>query len=290
MTRTFSSLLLVAALAAGALAQTSQGNAQTAAGANDKTAAAAKPAPAGPTPKSAEELAAIKAVAAAMQNPSGTPAQLDGAVQNLVSKFPQTEFKEWAYTLATQYHYQHNDYAGTLENGEAALKVNPHALLPLLVLASVIPQRVQPTDLDRDQRLAEAEGFDKTALDYADHFPSTVNGHVLTPAQVQGYQQTIRATAHSSLGAIAMDRQQYPQAASQFEDAIQQEAGNNAAQDYYRLAQAQEAEKNYKDALGSVNKALELGAANATLKTLATAEQEKITREMGGTAAPASHP
>ncbi|MGH9540872.1 MAG: hypothetical protein ACRD2H_03190 [Terriglobales bacterium] len=287
MTRTTFSLLLIAVLAAAAVAP-----AQAPSGATAKQAPAATakpaPAPAGPKAKSPEELAAVQAVAAALRNPTGTPAQLDAAVQNLVTKFPQTEFKEFAYTLATQYHYRHNDYAGTVENGEAALQANPHAVLPLLILASIIPQHVQSTDLDRDQRLAQAEGYDKTALDFADHFPAQINGHQLTPQEVAGYQQMIRGTAYSSLGAIATQRGQFPQAAGAYQQAIQYENGENQARDYYHLALAQDAAKQYKDALESIDKALQLGASNPTLQTLATAEKTKITRAMGVPAA--THP
>lgn len=279
MTRTLTSRLCIPFLAAAALAATAF--AQTAApAAPPAQRTAAKPAPAGPTPKSPEELAALKAVLAAAQNAAGTPAQFDAAVQDLLTKFPQTEFKEWAYTIGTQYHYQHNDYAGTLEYGENALKTDAKAMVPLLIMASAIPQEVRSTDLDRDQRLAQAENYDNSALAYADHFPSEVNGRPLTPQQVSAFQQTIRATAHSSLGMIAADRQQYPHAVLEFQQAIQLEAAQNQARDYYRLAQAQEGAKNYKDALASLDKALQLGATNRTLQTLANAEKEKINRAM----------
>ena len=97
-----------------------------------------------------------------------------------------------------------------------------------------------------------------------------------------------RGTAHSSRAAIATQRGQYPQAVSEYRQAIQFENGPNQARDYYHLALAQDAAKDYKGALDSIGKALQLGASDATLQTLANAEKSKITREMGSPAA--AHP
>jgi len=242
--------------------------------------AAGAPAPpvAGPTPQSAEEKAALQALAAALRNPATASEQMDTALRQFQFRYPHSQYKETLATVGMEFFRSHNDYARTLEYGLEALKVNPKSLAVLVSLASIIPDRVRDTDLDRDDKLQEAESFDAQALQLADTLPPVMNGQQLTPTQLEQLKNIVRADVHTSRGKIAALRLQYPQAEAEYRLAIPLADAESAALDYYRLALVQEAMKQYPAAQSSLDQALAGGAKNATLQTLATAEKAKVTR------------
>jgi tetratricopeptide (TPR) repeat protein len=251
-----------------------QPNAQQQTGAQQSQAA--PEANAGPRPKSQAELDALKALIPELQNPaSAQPAKVEADIQNFITKFPQSEYKEAVYTLGMDFFRAHNDYLKTLEYGEIVLKMNPDSLPALLSLGGSIPQRVKETDLDRDERLAQAEGYDKRAEAIANK--GTYNGRPLTPDQLQ----MVRAGVHSSLALIAFDRKQFQQAVTEYQQAIPLDQPSNAAVDYYRLAQAQEELKQFDAALASLDKAQQLGGSNQMLASVIGVERQKIAKATG---------
>lgn len=243
--------------------------------------AAAPPPAAAPDPA---ELTAVKAVMSLARQPATTPAQMDAAVQSVLTKYPKTRFQELLYTVQMQVHFRAGDYAGTMESGENALRLDPKALAPMLMLATMIPQHVRPSDLDREQRLAQAEGYDRAALDYAEHFPPVVNGLKLTPEQIAAYQRLVRGSAHSSLGMIAADRGRDAVAAAEFQQAIANESPRNQARDFLRLGAAQDHAKQFTAALTSLDQAIKLAADQPSLAAAARAEKDQVRRDMGAPA------
>jgi len=244
------------------------------------TAAAAAPGPvaSGPSPQSAEEKTALQALATALRNPSTPPEQMDTSLRQFQFRYPHSQYKETLATLGMEFFRNHNDYARTLEYGMEALEVNPKSLPVLVSLAAIIPDRVRDTDLDRDDKLNQAESYDAQALQLADVLPAVMNGQQMTPAQLEHLKNIIRADVHTSRGKIAALRQQYPQAEAEFRLAIPLSDPESAALDYYHLAQVQEAMKQYPAAQASLDQALTGGAKNPTLQTLAKAEKERVAR------------
>jgi tetratricopeptide (TPR) repeat protein len=254
---------------------------QPSAGQQGQQAQAGAAANAGPHPKSQAELDALKKLIPELQNGS-TPAQtIDQDVQGFVTKYPDSDYKEAVYSLAMEYYRSHNDYLKMLEYGETVLKVNPNSLQALVSLAGAIPQRVKETDLDRDERLAQADAYNHRALQIVDHLGPTFNGRTLTEDQQKTLKNMVHANVYSSEALIAYDRKQYQQAITNYGQAIPLDEPSNAAVDYYHMAQAQEELKQFDQASASLDKAQQFGASSPALQSVVKIEREKIARATG---------
>lgn len=236
------------------------------------------------------DLADLQSLLKLMRVKTTTPAQVVEAVRQYTDKYPTSAYRQTAYTLGMEFARSRRDYPDMLSFGDAALKVNPKALVPLLLLGSVIPARVHPTDINREQQLDLAASYNHRALAIAQNFPSVYNGHQLAPQQVAEIQREIRASAYSSLGIIAMDRAQYTAAVSSLQQAIQYDNAHSKPFDYYHLGIAQASLKQYPAALASLHQALTLGANDPTLQTLGKAEVDKVQRLQGVIPKPAAAP
>lgn len=225
-----------------------------------------------------------------MRNQTTTPPQVVEAVRRYSDKYPTSRYRETAYTLGMEFAYHHQDYPDMLSFGNAALQVNPKALVPLLLLGNVIPSRVHPTDINREQQLKLASGYNQRALAIAQDFPTVYNGHQLAPQQVAEIQREIRASAYSSLGVIASKRGEFAAAAKSFQQALAYDNARSKPADYYHLGLAQAGEKQYPAALASLRQAMSLGANNPTLQTLSKAEVGQIQRLRGNAPKPAVTP
>ncbi len=232
-------------------------------------------------------LADLQKLLNLMRQPRTTPQQVKQAVKVYSDKYPTSVYRESAYTLAMRFAQARRDYPDMLAFGDGALRVNPNSLVPLLTLGSVIPQQVHPTDLNRDQQLAVAAGYNQRALAIARHFPTVYNGHQLSPQAVAQIQKEIRGSAHSSLGVIAIDRGHYAAAIQQLQHAVANDNPQSIPADYYRMGLAQIALKQYPAALASMHQALTLGANIPELQTLGKAQVKRIHHlEAGAKATP----
>lgn len=275
----FLCLLLAAALPLMAQAPASTATSQSAA----RPHLATRPAP-------SPDLAALHDLLVLMRNKTTTPAQVVQAVEQYTDRFPTSPYRETAYTLGMQFANSRRDYPDMLSFGDAALKVNPNALVPLLMLGSAIPERVHPNDLNREQQLGLAAGYNHRALAIAQHFPTVYNGHQLAPQQVAEIQREIRASAYSSLGVIAAMRGQYAKAVTHLQQAISYDNARSKPLDYYRLGVAEAGLKQYAAATAALHQALALGVNEPGLQSLANVELQKIQRFTGGAAKPAVPP
>lgn len=252
----------------------------TGAAALQSAPAQSKPAaPAGPRFQSPEEQKAIQAIVMAMRNPATTPQAMDAQITQFSTQFPTSQFQTTVNDIAVQFFHAHQDYNRTLQYGENALKKDPNSLFILLTLGSDIPGNVKDTDLDRDQRLNEAQDYNQRALKVAQNLPDVFNGRQLTPQQKQGIQQMVIGSVHSNLGQIALDRKQYSDAVKEYQTALPLDSPGVAAVDYYHMALAQEGLKDLAGANASLDKAIANSAQNPNVGELAKVEKQKIARQ-----------
>ncbi len=259
------------------------GTAATKGAAGGSSAPMARPHLAKQPPPPPPALADLQKLQYLMQQPTATPQQVKQAVQGYCDKYPTSVYRESAYTLAMRFAQARRDYPDMLAFGDGALRVNPNSLVPLLTLGSVIPQQVHATDLNRDQQLSVAAGYNQRALAIARHFPTVYNGHQLSPQAVAQIQKEIRGSAHSSLGVIAIDRGHYAAAIQQLQQAVANDNAQSKPADYYRMGLAQIALKQYPAALASMHQALTLGANIPELQTLGKAQVQRIHHLEAGT-------
>ena len=92
---------------------------------------------------------------------------------------------------------QANNPGKTLEMARDVLKYDPDNAVALLTAAQILAERTHDSDLDRDDRLAEAATDAQSALQNAGDIPPPTN---MTPEQFAAALAEIRGTAHEVLG------------------------------------------------------------------------------------------
>lgn len=238
-----------------------------------------------PQAKTQPEFDAYKA-AAANQN---DPAVMEKAAADFATKFPDSELRAMLFKVAMHGYQNANNAEKMMEMGRAVLKIDPDDPEALVGVAEVLTERTRDTDLDKDQRLAEAEKL-------AQHAIETVDTDVVVPAgtpqdRIDAYKGFYRSTAYSILGTLSFNQEKYPDAEKYFQKSIDAYPSQPDPVVVLRLALALDKQSKYPDALKQANRAVELTQENTTAGTLARQERNRLVQLTGGTApAPAKPP
>ena len=102
-------------------------------------------------PKSAKELEAVKAMLAAQ-----TPDAKIAAVEELVTRYKDTEFKAIALTQAAQAEQAKGDQVAGINYANRAIEADKNNYQAMIVLGQLTVQGVREFDLDKDERLGRA--------------------------------------------------------------------------------------------------------------------------------------
>jgi tetratricopeptide (TPR) repeat protein len=253
-------------------------------GAQAAAAPAAPPAQHQPQAKTTEEYAAYTAAASKTD-----PAQMEVAADDFAQKFPNSELKELLYVRVMSLYQQQNNSAKVVATGRKAIELNPTNPVPLVAVASALVMDTRESDLDRDNRYAEAGKDAQSALDNIDtglEVPPNV-----PPAQVAAAKANLRSIAYDTLGVIAMNKKDYAAAEQSFQKAADLMKDQPDAVVYLRLSVAQDNEKKYPQALDSANKAIQYAQEGSAEKNLAKQQQarlQKLITESSAQPAPAA--
>src|SRR4051812_4016305 len=112
------------------------------------------------TPKSQDEVKALQAVISAT-----APDDRIKAVEALLQKFHDTEFKAWAFGAAGDAAQAKRDNPKAIFYYEQALKADPKGIQPMLMLGGLLAQTTRENDLDKEEKLNKAEGYVKGAME-----------------------------------------------------------------------------------------------------------------------------
>ncbi len=247
-------------------------------------APAASPAQHQPQAKSKEEFDAYSLAASKTD-----PAQMEAAAADFAQKFPNSELRELLYVRAMNLYQQQNNSAKVIATGRKAIELNPTNPVPLVAVASALVMDTRESDLDRDNRYAEASKDAQAALDNVDtglEVPPNV------PAdRVAAAKANLRSIAYDTLGVIAMNKKDYAAAEQSFQKAADLMKDQPDAVVYLRLSVAQDNEKKYPQALDSANKAIQYAQEGSAEKNLAKQQQarlQKLITESSAQPAPAA--
>ena len=215
--------------------------------------AAGQAAPAGKRPpkvNSQEEFAAYKAAAALTD-----AAAVEKAADDFAAKYPDSELRPLLYRSAMQRYQMANNADKMLEMGKKILAIDPDDPEALVAIAQVLAERTRDTDLDRDQRLAEARKDAERSL-------STVETDIPTsgypPEQLASYKGYLRSEAYAVLGKLSSDAKNWTDAESELRksiDAFPQQVDSIAV---LRLAVALDMQNKIPEALKYADQAVEL--------------------------------
>ncbi len=221
-----------------------------------------------PQPKSKPEMEAIIAV----QNAADPDARVK-AVEDLITKFKDTEFKEWALQMETISYQQKNDFDNMLIAGERTLEANPDNVVVLITLAQSIPQRTKEFDLDKEEKLQKAEKYAKKAQTLVPNL-NKFNPQI-SDEEWTGYKKSAMSQVHEALGMIAFTRKNYPASEQAFKAAVDVSPQPDSTT-LYRLAMVYTAQNKYDEAIAALEKSIDAGGVKMGGKDLAAEQKANV--------------
>jgi tetratricopeptide (TPR) repeat protein len=234
-----------------------------------------------PQPKSKGEVEALQAVFNAQ-----TPDARIQAVDALLAKYADTEFKPIVLFFAAASYEQKNDFEKMVVYSERTLEADPKNYNAMLMLARGFAQRTREHDLDREEKLARAEKYAKEAESLVQAAPKPRPD--ITDEQWTGAKKDLAAQSHQALGLTAMARKKYDVAAAEFKLAVDT-ASQPDPSDMVRLAAAYNLNNKPDDAIAVLDKVLAQPDLHPTIKQFAQAEKVRATQaKSGGKPAPAA--
>jgi tetratricopeptide (TPR) repeat protein len=215
------------------------------------------------------------------------PAGLEKAADDFATKFPDSEVRVLLYEQAMRLYQNANNGDKTDAMGRKVLSLDPDNPEALVIVAEVIAERTRDTDIDKDQRYAEAMSMAKKATQTVD---TDISIPANTPqAQIDKYKGLLRSNAYSILGTIEFKKDNFAAAQEDLQKSIDVYPSEPDAVVVLRLALALDKQQKYAEALKVANRAVELTQDNTTVGTPARHERDRL-QQLTGAAAPAATP
>jgi len=231
-----------------------------------------------PKVNSQDEYAAYKA-ATAMTDPSAE----EKAADDFATKYPQSELRPLVYKNVMQRYQQANNGDKMVDMAKKVLALDPDDPEALVAVAQVTAEQTRDTDLDRDQKFADAKKNAERSLVTVDTDVPT-SGY--PPEQLAAYKGFLRSQAYFILGTIAFKNKNWTDAETNLRksiDALPQQPDVIAV---YRLAVAQDMQNKIPDALKTIQQAVDLtkDSPDSPAGKAAREEQDRLNKLNGGTA------
>ena len=220
--------------------------------------------------KTKEEFEAYQAAIANAQNPEA----MEKAADDFAAKFPSSDVRVLLYRAAMGSYQTAGNPQKMMDVGLKVLAIDKDDPQALLAVSEVLEERTSPTDLDRDQRSAQALGYAQHALETMDTNLAVPAG--TPPEKVEAFKKYLRSTALAVIGTIQYKQEHYPEAETSLKQAIEADAANPDPVVVLRLALALDQEKKYADALGQAKRAVELTKEDTDLGKMARNERDRL--------------
>ncbi|MGA3019627.1 MAG: tetratricopeptide repeat protein [Bryobacteraceae bacterium] len=169
-----------------------------------------------PSPKSPAEGKAVMALQTAGQ--SNDPDAMIKAANELLTKFTDTDYKEWALSMEAKAYQMKGDAEHAQVYGQQALQINPKSYSMMLLLGEVIALHIGDHDLDRQDKLTSAAKYLNDTIETVKTAPKP--NPQLTDDQWAEYRKYTTAEAHNGLGLLAMVRKDWDAAIVEFKTAV----------------------------------------------------------------------
>jgi len=203
------------------------------------------------------------------------PAAMEKAADDFVAKYPDSELKSAVYQRAMVSYQQAGNDEKTMDMGRKALTFNPDDPTVLVAMADTLVQGTHETDLDKDDRLAEATKFAQHSLETVGDFPAPPN---MPAEQVTAIKNDLRSAAYAAIGAAAYTNKKYADAETNFKQALQATPNNPDPTTMLRLALSLDKQAKYAEALDTSNKILATPNLDSRVSALATQEKERLAK------------
>ena len=239
-------------------------------------------APAGKRPPQAKtqpEFDAYKAAAG-----STDAAAQEKAADDFAAKFPDSELRPLLYKAVMHSYQQANNADKMMAMSQKVLTFDADDPEALLGVAQVLAERTRDTDLDKDQRIAEARKGAQRALVTVD---TDVPSSGYPPEQLNAFKSFLRSEAYAILGTLDFNAKAYADAEGNLRksiDAFPQQVDPIAV---FRLSVALDMQNKYPEALKYANQAVDLTKEGTNAGDAARKEKDRLTQLTGSGAPPA---
>jgi tetratricopeptide (TPR) repeat protein len=253
----------------------------------DKPAAQTAPAgqaaaPAGKRPPQAKtqpEFDAYKTAAAITD-----PAAQEKAADDFAAKFPDSELRPLLYKGVMHSYQQSNNADKMLAMAQKVLTYDADDPEALVGVAQVLAERTRDTDLDKDQRIAEARKDAQRALATIDTDIPTANQ---PQEKIDAYKGFLKSEAYEILGTLDFNAKAWADSEANLRksiDAFPQQPDPVAV---FRLSVAMDMQNKYPEALKYANQAVDLTKPGTNAGDAARKEKDRLVQLIGGISEPA---
>jgi tetratricopeptide (TPR) repeat protein len=243
------------------------------------------PVPAGkrqPMAKSTEEYNAYSALIQMTD-----AAAMEKASDEFVTKFPDSELKGAVYQRTMAAYQSTGNDDKTLDMGHKAIAYNPDDPAVLVSMAEMIAGRTRETDIDKDDRLAEATKYANHALETVTDYPAPPT---MPAEQVAKIKDEMRGSAYSALGMAAFTNKKYADSITNFTKSIEVTKENPDPTVFLRLTIAYDKNGQYSEGLDMAKKTLALPGVSQQITQLATNEKNRLEKLSANMIKPATVP
>ena len=191
-----------------------------------------------------------------------------------------------AYTLykAVMVAYQQaNNADKMLAMSRKVLTFDPDDPEALLGVSRVLAERTHDTDLDKDQRLAEAKKDAQRALETVDTDVPTAG---VAPEKLAQYKGYVRSEAYEILGTIDFNAKAWANAEDNLKKSIDAFPQQPDAVAVFRLSVALDMQNKYPDALKYADQAVDLTKPGTNAGDAARKEKDRLVQLIGGISEP----
>jgi tetratricopeptide (TPR) repeat protein len=215
------------------------------------------------------------------------PAALEKAADDFAAKFPDSELRVSLYSVALD-RYQSNQ-AKMMDMARKVLAIDPDDPGALVRLAQGLLDSTRDTDLDKDQKFAEAKKN-------AEHALVTVETDVPTagypPEQVSAFKSLVRSDAYFVLGMVPFKSNSWGDAEVNLRKSIEAFPQQPDAFTNLELGVALDMQNKYPEAMKYVDRAVELtkDRADSGVGKAARDEKDRLVQLSSGAAPGAAAP
>jgi tetratricopeptide (TPR) repeat protein len=209
------------------------------------------------------------------------PAAAEKAAEDFSAKYPDSELRVVLYKSAMQKYQANADKM--LEMAQKSLAIDPDDPEALVTASQVLAERTRDTDLDRDQKLAEARKDAERALVTVDNDVPTTG---FPPEKIDQFKRFVRSEAYAILGTLASNAKNYSDAETNLRKSIEAFPEQVDPVAVLRLAICLDMQNKYPDALKYANQAVDLtkNQPDSPAAKAAHSEQDRLTKLSSGSA------
>jgi tetratricopeptide (TPR) repeat protein len=201
------------------------------------------------------------------------------AADDFATKFPDSELRPLLYKAVMHSYQQVNNADKMLAMSQKVLTFDADDPEALLGVSQVLAERTRDTDLDKDQRLAEARKDAQRALETVE---TDVPSSGYPPEQLAAFKGYLRSEAYAILGTLDFNAKAWTNAEGNLRksiDAFPQQPDPIAI---FRLSVALDMQNKYPEALKYANQAVDMTKAGTGAGDAARKEKDRLIQLIGG--------